>query len=100
MTQGFQIATDTLRTEATLWDKESKQLGAIATKAGGLQLTRLEAGIFQVVVGAYNAVDTAVTDRCTEGAKQMTDIGTTLRQVAATYDEEEKNNTHRLLNLR
>ena len=34
--QGFEVATDSLRTEAGVWDQESAQMGNLATKVDGV----------------------------------------------------------------
>ena len=98
--QGFEVATDALRTEAGAWDQQSAQMGNIATKVDGLRFTRTEAGVFQLVVGPYNDVVDQVHGRCQEAVQRMKEIADTLRQVAKTYDEEERNGVHRLKNLR
>jgi hypothetical protein len=100
MSTGFEVATDTLRKEAGVWDQQSKLITEIASQADQLRFTRIEAGIFQLIVTPYGEVVDAVTTRCKEGGVQMTDIATTLRQVATIYDEEERNGVHRLMNLR
>ena len=97
---GVKVATDALRTEAGVWDQQSAQLTAIASKVDGLRVNRLEAGVFQLVVGPYGEVVDQVHGRCQEGAQAMTGVADTLRQVANTYDEEERDGTHRLRKLR
>jgi len=98
--QGFEVATDSLRTEATVWDQESAQMGKLATKVDGVRFNRLEAGVFQLIVTPYEEVVNQVQGRCKEAVDRMKEISTTLRQVAKTYDEEERNGIHRLTNLR
>jgi len=39
------------------------------------------------------------TGRCNEGATAMTNIGTTLREVADTYDAEDRASMHRIKNV-
>jgi phage tail tube protein FII len=95
-----QVATDALRTEATVWDQQSRQMGTIAGKADGLRFNRVQAGVFQLVVGPYVQLVDQVRGRCEEGAQRMTEIGNALRQTAATYEKEELDGTHRLKNLR
>jgi hypothetical protein len=97
--QDVQVATESLRAEATIWLHESDQLEAIAGKAEGLRMSRLEAGVFQLMVSTYDAAVDQVTARCREGRQRTTDIATTLRQVADTYDDEERRNVHRFDNL-
>jgi len=98
-TQELQVATNSLRSEAGVWDAQSTAMGEIATKAADLRLSRIEAGIFQLIVGPYDAAADQVTTRCKEGQQRMTEVGITLRQVADTYDAEEARNEHKLRNL-
>ncbi|MEJ3742795.1 type VII secretion target [Actinomycetes bacterium KLBMP 9797] len=93
------VATDALRTEAAQWDDQSLAIAAVATKVGGLALNRIEAGLFQLLVGPYNELVTAVRSRCQEGQAAMTEIATTLRSAADTYQREDENNAHRIHHL-
>ncbi len=93
------VATASLRTEASIWDHQSQQIATIAPKAGGLKMTRLEAGIFQLMVSAYDEVVDMVTSRCREGSQRMSEIASTLRQVANTYEDEERHNEHAFRSL-
>jgi hypothetical protein len=97
--QQVKVATDAVRQEATVWEQQAAQLQAAATTVAGLRVTRLEAGIFQLVVEAYNDLVATVTDRCREGHDRMADIGSTLRRVADVYETEDAANAHRLKNL-
>jgi hypothetical protein len=97
--QSMKVATNSLRHEAGTWDQESGQLGKVVSKADALRLDRIEAGLFQVIVGAYRGVIDQVTARSKEGQRRMTEIGNTLHQVANTYDREERENLHHLKNL-
>jgi hypothetical protein len=94
-----QVATDALRTEAGVWDAQSTQLGAIQSKVSGLTFSRLEAGIFQVLVSVNDDLVNHVTARCGEGKTQMAAIASTLRSVADTYDAEERSNEHSFRNI-
>jgi hypothetical protein len=98
--QGFEVATDSLRTEAGVWDQESAQMGNLATTVDGVRFNRLEAGVFQLIVGPYGELVDQVHGRCQEAVQRMKEIGDTLRQVAKIYDDEERNGIHRLKNLR
>lgn len=97
--QEVAVATEVLRTEATEWDDQSAAVGAIAAKVGGMELGRVEAGLFQLVVSPYNEVVHAVQARCLEGQTAMTEMAATLRAVAETYEQEDDNNAHRIHNL-
>lgn len=78
----LRYATDELRGEAKIWDDQGVAMGQIAAAAEGLDLTRLEAGIFQLIVSPYNSVVQQVTARCREGQQAMSDIAETLVLVA------------------
>jgi uncharacterized protein YukE len=93
------VATDALRTEAGVWDTQADEMHAISLKVAGLHMSRLEAGMFQVVVSAYDGMVEQVALRCQEGHDRMRDIGTTLRQVADTYQSEDESGAHRIKNL-
>ena len=93
------VATETLRTEADMWLHNGDQLQAIAGKADGLRMSRMEAGVFQLLVSAHDEIADQITARCREGQQRMTAIATTLHQVADTYDAEDANNLHELKNL-
>lgn len=93
------VATSALRTEAGTWDELSTEIGKIPGMAEGLRLTRIEAGLFQVIFDAYDKVVDQVVARTNEGKTEMTAIATTLRSVADTYDSEETAGEHRLRNL-
>jgi Excreted virulence factor EspC, type VII ESX diderm len=97
--QEVAVATGTLRSEAGVWDHESGQLQAITTKAEGLRMNRLEAGIFQLMVSAYEKVVEQVQNRCGEGRQRMSEVASTLRQVADTYDREDRDREHAIRNL-
>lgn len=93
------VATDTLRAEAGTWQEHSGRMAQIAQRAQALDLGRLEAGVFQVVVSGYQEVVHAVTARCVEGQQQMAEIARTLHTAADTYDAEEATNDHMIRNL-
>jgi len=93
------VATNTLRTEAGEWDRQGATMAALVPKVAGMELGRVEAGLFQLIVAPYNEVVQHVANRCREGSAAMIEVATTLRQVADTYDEEDRNNEHQLRNL-
>jgi hypothetical protein len=93
------VATDALRNEAREWDTQSTELSSLSTRVAGMEFGRLEAGLFQMMVGPYNDVIHAVAARTAEGATAMTEIATTLRNVADTYDAEDKAAMHRMKNI-
>ena len=97
------VATNSLRFEAGEWDSQSAAIGALGSKVAAMEFGRLEAGLFQLLVGPYNDVIHAVAARCRarcrEGAAAMTEIAATLRSVADTYDEEDEASMHRIKNV-
>lgn len=93
------VATDVLRREAGVWDEQSAKLSALSTKVSAMEFGRLEAGLFQLMVGPYNDVIQAVAARTREGTAAMASIGQTLVSVANTYDTEDKASEHRIRNV-
>ena len=93
------VATAALRNEAREWDTQSAEVAALSTTVAAMEFGRLEAGLFQLMVGPYNDVIHGIADRCSEGATAMTDIASTLRTVADTYDAEDKAAEHRTRNV-
>jgi hypothetical protein len=93
------VATDALHAEAGVWNTQGDQMHTISAKVGGLPMNRLQAGIFQLVVSPYDGLVDEVAARCQEGHDRMRDIGTTLSQVADTYQAEDDSGAHRLRNL-
>ncbi|MER7766769.1 hypothetical protein [Kitasatospora sp. NPDC096140] len=87
---GFKVTTETLRTEAGLWDQQSDELGKIASSVGSMSMDRFQAGVFQLVVGAYAEVLTAVHDRSLEGQQNLKAVADGLRTVADNYDHHEQ----------
>lgn len=95
----IEVAIDELKNEAGVWEAQSEEIANIATTAEGLRLTRLEAGMFQLIVDPYDSVIDQVIGRCGEGKDQMQAIGDSLRAAAKTYAEEEQENIHAFKNL-
>jgi hypothetical protein len=90
------VETGILRTEAGDWDEHAAKARTLSITVSAMKKGRLELGLFQVFVGAYDTVVDDVTARCDEGATAMTNIGTTLRKVADTYDAEDQASMHRI----
>jgi Excreted virulence factor EspC, type VII ESX diderm len=93
------VATAALRTEAKQWDEQSGAMAGLSATVAAMEFGRLEAGLFQLMVGPYNEVVHAVAARCAEASTAMTEIGGTLRSVADTYDAEDRAAEHRLRNV-
>lgn len=93
------VETGSLRTEAGDWDEHAAKARALSATVAAMKKGRLELGLFQVFVGAYDTVVDDVTARAGEGATAMTHIGATLREVADTYDAEDEASMHRITNV-
>jgi hypothetical protein len=93
------VATNALRNEAREWDTQATTMADLSVKVAGMEFGRLEAGLFQMMVGPYNDVIHGVAARCKEGASAVTEIANTLRSVADTYDAEDKAAAHRISNV-
>ncbi|MFF1914598.1 hypothetical protein ACFVYE_23885 [Streptomyces sp. NPDC058239] len=85
--------TDALRTEAGMWDNQSASMGEVAHAADGMRLTRLEAGLFQLVVSNYNEAIDQISSRCLEGQSRMSEVADALIKNANAYDNHEADTT-------
>ena len=83
----MRIASGALEKEAGKWDNEAPALTAIATTVSGLELSRIEAGIFQIMFGAYESCRSAVEDRAREGATEFTTMADTLTSLSKAYKD-------------
>ncbi|MFG2674622.1 hypothetical protein [Streptomyces sp. NPDC048445] len=81
--------TDALRTEATMWDEQSVAMGEVSRTAQGMRMTRLEGGLFFLIVPDYcDAID-QITSRCSEGEARMSEVADALIKNANAYDNHE-----------
>src|SRR3954464_13200268 len=92
------VATEALRNEAGVWDREADEIGKIPTKAAEMRFNRIEAGLFQIVFDAYGQMIDQVIARAGEGKTQMNAVADTLRTVAGTYEQEETTQVHKMKN--
>lgn len=95
----FDVGIDALRGDVKIWDQQDAEMKKITDKVNGLRMDRLEAGIFQIFVTAYQQAVTQVAGRAGEAATAMTDVATTLTGVANAYQEAENSNTHKFTDL-
>ena len=93
------VATGALEREAQKWDDNAPALTNINVTMAGMSLTRLEAGLFQIVYDAYEKVRAGLQDRAREGASEFAEVGRTLRQVGKTYQDEDNAQEHAYRNL-
>jgi Excreted virulence factor EspC, type VII ESX diderm len=93
------VATDALRTEAGIWERQVDALEATRRTVAATALGRVEAGVFQLVVDAYADVVRVADTRCGQAAEAGIRIAATLRAVADRYDAEDAAGEHRLRQL-
>ncbi|MFF3518303.1 type VII secretion target [Streptomyces sp. NPDC002573] len=85
----LKVVTDALRTDARMWDRESERMGNIHQAAEGLRLSRIQAGIFQLLFAAYEEAIDQISARCAEGKQRMDEVATALIKNANAYDSRE-----------
>lgn len=83
----MRIASGALAKEARKWDDEAPNLTSIATTLAGLELSRVEAGLFQIMFGPYEQCRSTVEDRAREGAKEFTTMADTLTELSKAYKD-------------
>lgn len=93
MAPDLKTVTDVLRSEAHMWDRQADTMKDLHSMIEGLRMSRLEAGMFQVLFSAYeNAVD-QLSARCNEGHDRMREIADALIENAKAYDNREAETT-------
>ncbi|QLH24469.1 type VII secretion target [Streptomyces sp. Rer75] len=85
----LKVITDAIRSEAGMWDKQATAIGEVGTTIKGMRPSRLEYGMYQIFVGAYQDVIDHLSARCAEGEKRMTEIADALVKNAKAYDNHE-----------
>jgi hypothetical protein len=93
------VATAALRHEAVRWRLCSDNLRRVVHLTEGMRMSRLESGVFLVLLSAYSEVINVVSGRCDEGVVRTAEIADALVGVADVYDDEERRNLHSLMNL-
>lgn len=83
----MRVASGALEKESARWDREAPQLDTLAASLRGLALTRVEAGLFQVMFGAYEACRSSVEARAREGGREFRAMASTLSQLATAYHD-------------
>ncbi len=81
----MRVASGALEGEADKWDDEAPGLDSIHESLEGMALTRVEAGLFQIMFNAYESCRSTVAGRAEEGAKEFRLMATTLRHIAKDY---------------
>ena len=95
----IRVATGALEKEAGKWDAERPGLESISGALAGMQLTRVEAGLFQIMFDAHEACRSQVEQRATEGSAEFHGIAGTLRHVAKVYRAEDDDRAHEIAGL-
>ena len=93
MAPTLKTVTDALRNDARMWDRQADTMQTLHSTIEGLRLTRLEAGIFQILFSAYDDAVTKFADRCSEGHQRMGEIADALVKNATAYDNREAETT-------
>lgn len=83
----MRIASGALEKEATKWDAEAPTLSTIASTLAGLELSRTEAGLFQVMFSAYESCRSQVEDRAREGAAEFTTMADTVTEISKAFKD-------------
>jgi hypothetical protein len=95
----FDVGIEALRQDVRIWDNQSDQMKQAVQLVDGLAMDRLQAGIFQVFVSAYQDAVREVSARADEAGAAMVSIASTLAGVANQYQQQESANTGRFTNL-
>lgn len=83
----MRIASGALEKESAKWSEEAPRLAAIASSLDRLTMTRIEAGLFQVMFGAYESCRATVEARAREGTREFRAMSSTLSQLATAYHD-------------
>ncbi|WP_371629556.1 hypothetical protein OG892_16435 [Streptomyces sp. NBC_00341] len=85
----LKVITDGLRSDAAMWDEQSSAMKAVHNAVEGTRMNHLQAGVFQLLVSAYEAVIDQISARSSEGEVQMSAVATALYKNAKAYDDHE-----------
>ncbi|WP_327349605.1 MULTISPECIES: hypothetical protein [unclassified Streptomyces] len=85
----LKVITDGLRSDAVMWDEQSGAMKAVHNAVEGTRMNHLQAGVFQLLVSAYESVIDQISARSTEGEVQMAAVATALYKNAKAYDDHE-----------
>lgn len=81
----MKAASGALITEAGKWEEEAPNLTSIQSTVQGITMTRIEAGLFQILFDSYEACRSNIEARAGEGATEFTKMGETLREISKDY---------------
>lgn len=85
----LKVITDGLRSDAAMWDEQSNSMKAVHNAVEGTRMNHLQAGVFFLLVSAYESVIDQISARSTEGEVQMAAVATALYKNAKAYDDHE-----------
>lgn len=92
---GYEVVPSSIRSVATIWDKQSADIGKVPGITAGIHISHLDAGLFQLIVSPYESLLNAITERCEQGKVQLAAVATELRASATAYEQTENENTSR-----
>ncbi|GAA2728857.1 hypothetical protein [Actinocorallia aurantiaca] len=95
----IRFSVEGLRTHAKDWDAAAGQMEQVGTVVAGLELNRVEAGLFQSLVNQVNSTQQKIEMLAREAVTEMEKGGDALRKVATTYEAEEAKNVHKMNKL-
>lgn len=85
----LKVITDGIRTDVTMWDEQSRKMGEVHASIEGMRITRLQAGLFQVLFSAYTDAIDQMSARTGEGRDRMREVADALVRNAKAYDDRE-----------
>lgn len=92
---GIEAEYNSLHAQANTWDQAAEQMRQVAANVADLHLDYLQAGVFFILVNAYDSVVTKVTNLCGgqhSATTEMRAIANGLRYSADSYREAEIRN--------
>ncbi|VFA92509.1 Uncharacterised protein [Nocardia farcinica] len=97
--QQLEVALGSLRNDARTWAEQSTQMASVKPKVEALTFTRVEAGLFQVIVGANDELVPKFSLLAEQAASSFEQVADVLIVCANTYQAEDEAGKHRLDNL-
>lgn len=86
MTADLKVTVKAIKKDADLWEKKSSVGTSVATASTNLRMSRLQAGVFQMIVNTHNEVCDFVNAAGTRASQQMKAAATALRENARAYE--------------
>jgi hypothetical protein len=95
----LEVALDSLRADASVWDREAGAMSDLKSRLEALKFNRLQAGLFQFIVDANDELVSKMSDRSAEASRRFTEVADALRFCADTYEAEDAAGKHRIDNI-